>query len=277
VVNTPEYRTLIGPGELAECIDQVVIFDVRFSLADTQAGRQLYQAGHLPKAHFLDLDGDLSGPVGPGTGRHPLPDPVELGTKLAAAGVNSEAQVVAYDDSHGAFAARLWWLLRWLGHDRVAVLNGGCAGWQAAGLPLATALPQPEPGQFQPQLRHDLVVSSEALADLLEQSGTTLIDARGAQRFRGEEEPIDPVAGHIPGAINLPFAANLDDSGKFLPAEQLRQRHEHRQAIHMCGSGVTACHNILASCHAGNELPRLYVGSWSEWITDDRRPVATGE
>ena len=274
--NLHEYRTLIGPAELADIVGQAVIFDVRFSLADPQAGKKLYQAGHIPGARFLDLEHDLSGPVGPSTGRHPLPDVDQLAGKLAAAGVSGETQVVAYDDSSSAFATRLWWLLRWLGHERVAVLDGGYTAWQAAELPVSSALPEPERGQFQPTLHHDLVVSSETLLELLEQSDTALIDARGAQRFRGEEEPIDSVAGHIPGAINLPFPANLDDNGKFLSAEALRQRHHHPQAVHMCGSGVTACHNILASCHAGNEMPRLYVGSWSEWITDDRRPVAVG-
>lgn len=276
MASSHDYRTLIGPAELAEIMDQAVIFDVRFSLADPQAGQQLYLAGHIPDARFLDLDRDLSGPVGQATGRHPLPKADLLAEKLAAAGVHRETQVVAYDDSSGAFAARLWWLLRWLGHERAAVLDGGYAGWQAADLPISTVLPEPRRGNFQAKIQNDLVVSSEALGKLLEQSDTALIDARGAKRFRGEEEPIDPVAGHIPGAVNLPFAANLDETGRFLSVPQLRQRHHHPQAVHMCGSGVTACHNILASCHAGNAMPRLYVGSWSEWITDASRPVAVG-
>ncbi|MDX5333344.1 MAG: sulfurtransferase [Gammaproteobacteria bacterium] len=262
----------------------VVVVDCRFSLADAQAGRRAYLAGHVPGAVYADLEQDLSGPVGPETGRHPLPDPMLLARRFAAWGIGPDTQVVALDDAGGAMAARLWWLARWLGHRQVALLDGGYAAWNTAGLPLETGEVERPPAVFDARTGDDRWVDAGCVAETLALGQGVLIDARAPARFAGEEEPIDPVAGHVPGALNRPFTANLDDTQCFLPPETLRAAFRSllgdtpsTGVMHMCGSGVTACHNLLAMEVAGMPGSRLYAGSWSEWIRDPARPVARGD
>lgn len=254
----------------------VAIVDCRFSLMQPELGRQQYEAAHLPGAHYLDLNRDLSGPVGQHGGRHPLPDVATLASKLTAIGVQSEPPngptlVVAYDDSRLAFAARLWWLLRYLGHDRVAVLDGGFSGWTAAGYPVTADLPKSNLGAFVPHPQVDRAVDIATVKARQMQPGVVLVDSREGDRYRGEREPIDPIAGHIPGAVNYPWQEATDDRG-FLrsPAEQ-RQRwqaiSEAEEAIVYCGSGVTACVNLLSLELAGRSTGKLYAGSWSDWCS----------
>lgn len=260
-----------------------VVVDCRFDLANPKAGRATYIDAHIPGARYADLNKDLSAPVTSQSGRHPLPSPALLAAKLGQWGIDRQSQVVAYDAASGAFAARLWWLLRWLGHESVAVLEGGWQAWQAAGLAQEQDIPVMRPRQFIPRVREDQSLSVEAIQQGLATHTIQLIDARGAARYAGEIEPIDPVAGHIPGAVNLPFEGNLDSQNRFLPPEQLRARFgpytdiaSVRGVIHMCGSGVTACHNLLAMEIAGLRGSRLYPGSWSEWIRDPDRNVKKG-
>ena len=277
------FATLISPEELQQNLaaPELRLVDCRASLQDRDAGRKAYRAAHLPGAVFADLESDLSGPVVPGnTGRHPLPPVSALVERLRAWGIGNASQVVAYDDAGGAFAARLWWLLRWLGHDAVAVLDGGFSAWSAAGYALTDDEPRPSAQDFTPAARAEWLVTADEVARSSDRA--SLFDARAPARFRGDEEPIDPVAGHIPGAQNLPFTENLR-AGRFRPERELRAvfeaalaGHAAKDAIMYCGSGVTACHNVLAFAHAGLELPRLYAGSWSEWITVPTRPVARG-
>jgi len=256
---------------------QLCIVDCRASLQNAAAGKQAYAKGHLPGARFADLLDDLSGPIVPGTtGRHPLPELEKFVGKLRRWGIATTSQVVVYDDAAGAFAARLWWMLRWLGHDAVAVLDGGFSGWVAEGRAVTSDLPTVAHGNFAPHIRPELLVTS---AELMQSATRKLFDARAPERFRGDVEPIDPVAGHIPGAVNLPFAENLE-GGRFRPPSELRESFARaldgtppEQAIVYCGSGVTACHDLVAFAHAGLPLPRLYAGSWSEWITDPARPT----
>jgi len=278
------YKALINTQTLVARLGQKdqIIFDCRFNLADPSAGERAYQAGHIPGAFYLNLDQDLSSPITATTGRHPLPNPEQLANKLAVYGLNENTQVFVYDDISGAFAARTWWLLRWLGHETVAVLDGGWPAWLAQGGSLEQnppALP-PHSGNFKAQLQANYFLSTDELSHT---HPYQLIDARSAERFRGELEPIDPIAGHIPGAINRPLTDNLVN-GQLKPASQLKQDWEAKLAgkapeaiVHMCGSGVSACHNLLAMEVAGLSGSRLYVGSWSEWIRDPTRRVATGE
>jgi thiosulfate/3-mercaptopyruvate sulfurtransferase len=218
------------------------------------------------------------------SGRHPLPDAGVLAARFGAWGIGEGTQLVAYDDSGGAHAARLWWLARWLGHDAVAVLDGGFAAWRASGLPLSAEPAVPRQRVFRPHVRSGMDIDVDDLANGLAARDLLLVDARAAPRFRGETEPIDARAGHVPGAISEPFQRNLDADGRFLHRDRLRARYEAllagrspRAIVSMCGSGVTACHNLLALEHAGLHGGRLYVGSWSEWIRDPSRPIATGE
>ncbi|MDB6092234.1 MAG: Sulfurtransferase [Gammaproteobacteria bacterium] len=264
------------------------ILDCRFDLSQPEWGGSAYAAGHLPNALYAHLDRDLSGPRSPATGRHPLPAIARLAETFGRWGIDEKVQVVAYDQGNGAYAARLWWLLRWAGHLQVAVLNGGFAAWQQAGLPVETAPGTCEPRTFVPRPTQPQNISTAELERLLRDGAlasgeSMLVDARGADRFAGENETIDPVAGHIPGAHSHPFARNLDAQGRFLPASELRERwqatlgeHPAQHAIAMCGSGVTACHNLLALEIAGLSGARLYAGSWSEWIREGTRPVARG-
>jgi len=281
-----DYRTLIDVETLQQRLNdaRTVLLDCRFSLADPGAGRQAYRAGHIPGAHFADLERDLSAPIDAASGRHPLPDPTLLAQRLAAWGVDAATQVVVYDDLGGAMAARCWWLLRWLGHDAVALLDGGLPAWRAAGLPLSSAIPAPAAAYVDLRLRANWVVDSDAVVANLRAPQFVLVDARAPERFRGEQEPIDPVAGHVPGALNRPLGSNLATDGRFKPAARLRTewrallgQRAVADAVMMCGSGVTACHHLLALEVAGLGGARLYAGSWSEWIRDPARPVALGQ
>jgi thiosulfate/3-mercaptopyruvate sulfurtransferase len=275
---------LIDAAKLAAHLDDPAwrIVDVRHQLADVHCGEAAYLAGHIPGAVFMHCDRDLSAPMNGSNGRHPLPDPQRLAARLGALGIGPETQVVAYDDSQGMIASRLWWLLRWLGHDRVAVLDGGFQAWQAAGGQLDTAVPNPPAASFEPSVR-DLAVDVDYVGRFLQTSRMHLIDARSPDRFRGENETIDPVGGRIPGACNRFFRDNLQADGRFKPAAELRAEwlallagRAPEQVVHHCGSGVSACHNVLAMEIAGLPGSRLYGGSWSEWCADPQRPVATG-
>ncbi|RMG49113.1 MAG: sulfurtransferase [Acidobacteria bacterium] len=263
-------------------VDWAVV-DCRFSLDDPERGRRDYQRAHIPGAVYAHLNEDLSGPVIPGrTGRHPLPEIDRFAGTLGRWGIDERVQVVAYDDSGGAVAARLWWMLRWLGHDAVAVLDGGWPAWQEEERPAQSGVETRAPRTFVPRPRPELIITSEDIEAALGRATYRLIDARAPERYRGEQEPIDPIAGHIPGAVSAPFAGNLDARGRFRSPEELRARFQAilgdlppERAVLYCGSGVTAAHNLLAMAHAGLGEGRLYVGSWSEWITDPRRPIAT--
>ncbi|MBM1182080.1 thiosulfate/3-mercaptopyruvate sulfurtransferase [Pseudomonas lundensis] len=279
---------LISPQALNERQSQpgLVILDCRFALEDPDYGLRSYAEGHIEGAQFADLERDLSGPVTKGvTGRHPLPDPDELIERLRGWGINNDSDVVLYDDGPGAFAARAWWLLAWLGkRDGVFVLDGGLKAWHAAGFPLNLDSVKVPRGHFDGAPDNQLLIKAQALQKRLNDPALTLIDARALPRFRGEVEPIDPVAGHIPGAQCAAFGENLDSSGRFLPVEQLKQRFAEKlgdrspdELVAYCGSGVTACHNLFALALAGYPLGKLYAGSWSEWINDPQRGVATGE
>ncbi|MBS5837897.1 MAG: sulfurtransferase [Pseudomonas sp.] len=279
---------LISPQALNERQSQpgLIILDCRFALEDPDYGLRSYAEGHIEGAQFADLERDLSGPVTKGvTGRHPLPDPDELIERLRGWGINNDSDVVLYDDGPGAFAARAWWLLAWLGkRDGVFVLDGGLKAWHAAGFPLNLDSVKVPRGHFDGAPDNQLLIKAQALQKRLNDPALTLIDARALPRFRGEVEPIDPVAGHIPGAQCAAFGENLDSSGRFLPVEQLKQRFAEKlgdrspdELVAYCGSGVTACHNLFALALAGYPLGKLYAGSWSEWINDPQRGVATGE
>jgi thiosulfate/3-mercaptopyruvate sulfurtransferase len=279
---------LITPSALHARLEQpdLMILDCRFALDDPAYGQRSYDEGHIAGAQFADLERELSGPISKGvTGRHPLPQPTVLLERLRQWGLNNASEVVLYDDGPGAFAARAWWLLAWLGkREGVYLLDGGLKAWREAGLQLTRIQLSATPGDFQGQADASLLVSAKQLQQRLNSPDLTLLDARALPRFRGEVEPLDPVAGHIPGAQCAAFTDNLDSNGRFLPAEQLRQRFaaqlKHRPASELvayCGSGVTACHNLFALCLAGFPLAPLYAGSWSEWITDPTRPVATGD
>ena len=258
------------------------IIDCRFALDDPQYGKRSYEQAHIPGAVYLDLEADLSGPVIPGqTGRHPLPQPEQLVQRLRAAGVSNDSEVVLYDDGPGAFAARAWWLLAWLGkRSGVYLLDGGLKAWCAAGGPMSSEPAVVAPGTFEGTPDNSLLIDARQLLADLQQPGLTLLDARALPRFLGEQEPIDPVAGHIPGAHCVPFNGNLGEDGRFLSPQALEERFKPLVAtasaerlVAYCGSGVTACHNLFALCLAGHPLAKLYAGSWSEWITDPQRPV----
>ena len=281
---------LIEPQQLATHLNDPdwAIVDCRFDLARPDWGAQVYAAGHIPHALYAHLDHDLTAPRTPRSGRHPLPPPEALALTFARLGIDERVQVVAYDQGPGAFAARLWWLLRWLGHEQAAVLNGGLPAWERAGLPLASAVQPRAPRQFRAQPHPALVVTDSEVAQLsisgaLARGEQLLIDARSADRFAGENETIDPVAGHIAGARNHPYTANLDAHGRFREPAALREQWagilggaSAQRLISMCGSGVTACHNLLGLEVAGFPGARLYAGSWSQWITDPTHPVARG-
>ncbi|MEO6185099.1 MAG: sulfurtransferase [Steroidobacteraceae bacterium] len=276
LIDAPSLHGLLGaPG--------LIVVDCRYELGNAGWGRDAYTAGHIPGALFASMDEDLASPRRPGSGRHPLPTADAFAATLGHWGVTASSQVVAYDQGNGACAARLWWMLRAVGHAGVQVLDGGFAAWLAAGYSTDTAVPRPA-GTTVHSREFSGVLSSDAVVTGLAAGSISLVDARGADRFAGRNETVDPVAGHVPGAINHPFARNLTPSLQFLDRAQLQQRWAHvlddpalPPVVSMCGSGITGCHNLLALELAGYRGASLYAGSFSEWITDPARPVATGE
>ncbi|HEY0859066.1 MAG TPA: sulfurtransferase [Albitalea sp.] len=277
------HTTLIAAAALRDLLASatpLVIIDASFDLADTGAGERSYREGHLPGAFYLHLDRDLSGTKTGRNGRHPLPDRAAFAATVGALGITPSTQVVVYDRQQAMFAARAWWMLRWLGHEAAAVLDGGAAAWQQSGGALDSAVPAAAAQPPYP-LREPLVASVDA-AQLSDRLGRLrLIDARAPERYRGEVEPLDAQAGHIPGALNRFFKDNLADDGRFKPRDRLRDEWTQllgaasaQQVVHHCGSGVTACHSVLAMEAAGLHGSALYPGSWSEWSSDPARPVA---
>jgi thiosulfate/3-mercaptopyruvate sulfurtransferase len=260
-----------------------VVVDCRFTLTDPSAGRAAYDRGHVVGARYAHLDDDLAQRPRPHEGRHPLPDPQQFAETLGRWGIDGSTTVVAYDEASGAIAARLWWLLRWLGHRRCAVLDGGFAAWVAAGQPVEQTAPSFAPRHYEPRRPNDAAVVATQDVAARQAAGDLLVDARAAPRYRGEQETIDPKAGHVPGARNRPFSANVTAAGMFRPPAELRAElaqliggSDASRVIAMCGSGVTACHLLLALEVAGLAGGRLYAGSWSEWIRDPARPISVG-
>lgn len=281
------YTTIVSVANAAKLIalGECSVFDCSFDLTDPDKGGALYAAGHVPGARYLHLDDDLAGPSTGFNGRHPLPDPQILAEKLRKAGLNSTDQVITYDNAGGPFAARLWWLMRWLGHDKVAVMDGGVAAWDALGNKVEEGMHAAEQtGDFAPSDVHQRwIVDADMVLDNLSSGAALVLDARSAPRFSGEVLVMDAVAGHIPGARNRPFMENLTAEGRLKSPEMLRDEFEEAmdgfapaEVVLQCGSGVTACHNALAMHHAGLVGARLYPGSWSEWVSDPFRPVELG-
>ncbi len=277
------FTTLVSVPELAARLEdpQWIIFDCRHDLAQTESGRQAYLQSHIPGARFVHLDNDVSGAKTGRNGRHPLPDAGRFCERLAAFGMAGDSLLVAYDASGGYYAARLWWTLRWVGHEAVAVLDGGWDTWLQAGKPVTAERPLIVPGAFSGRPRESMAVDAGYVESRLNGGDMRLIDARSAERFRGENETLDPVGGHVPGALNRFFKLNLDTKGRFKEAAQLQSEFAKllgatppAQVVHQCGSGVTACHNVLAMEIAGLTGSKLYPGSWSEWCSDPARPLA---
>jgi thiosulfate/3-mercaptopyruvate sulfurtransferase len=276
-------NTLINVTQLSSLLEEAtsIVFDCRFALADPAAGRKAYEQAHIPGAYFVDVNRDLSMPHLPGmTGRHPLPKKADWIAQVQSLGIHPDVQVVLYDDNGGASAARMWWMLQWIGHKNVAVLDGGWQAWTAAGMPVTDVVPAP---RARASFDYNTLRSRMSLitASQIDGRSQLLLDARDPPRFRGEVEPIDPVAGHIPGARCSPFSANLNANGTFRSVAELREKFTGADRFDMpvvcyCGSGITACHNILALAVAGMPMPALYAGSWSEWITNPARPIAKG-
>lgn len=277
------FTTLISTAELAEHLADPdwAIVDVRSSLTDHTIGERNYLAAHIPGAVYAHLERDLSSPQIVGkTGRHPLPPVETISQTLSQWGVDSQTQVVVYDDNSGVYAGRLWWMLRWLGHDAVAVLDGDWRQWQREGRPTRAGVETRAARSFTAHVRAELVVTAAEIEARLGDPTLHLYDARGADRFRGENETIDPVGGHIPGARSAPYAGNLDANGRMLPPAALHTRFSEllgdtpaEEAIFYCGSGVSVANDVLAVQHAGLGMPRVYVGSWSDWISNGQRPV----
>ncbi len=260
----------------------LVILDCRFHLNDPKAGVKSYEEAHIPGALFFDLERELSGPKFKHGGRHPLPPIEQFVSKLGLAGIDDSVHVIAYDDQGGAMASRLWWLLQYVGHSKVSIMEEGFTSWKEAGFPITNAKPQVTiPRQFTPAIQNQMLVTMDEVKQVMKDPNVILIDSREKIRYLGEHEPIDPVAGHIPGALNLDWKLNLDSTGKWLNNEQLRNRFvkldTNKDLIVYCGSGVTACPNILALRQAGFVRIKLYAGSWSDWISYPDNPVATGE
>ncbi|MFQ5522804.1 MAG: sulfurtransferase [Acidimicrobiia bacterium] len=262
-------QPLISCEELGRRLAEVVPCDIRWSLTEPDVGRSAYEEAHIPGAMFVDLETDLTGKEGPG--RHPLPSPEAFAATLGRLGIRPQDEVVVYDDMFGVIAARMWWMLRSIGHESVRLLDGGLQRWRDLGLPLATG------NQARPPTLYPTPRSFTKVTSIDELEGRILIDARSPERYRGETEPVDPKAGHIPGAVNLPTEDNLGRDGTFLPASELRRRYAGvgPNPVLSCGSGVSACHNAVALVLAGHELPEVYIGSFSEWSRTDR-PVTTG-
>lgn len=277
---------LVDVAALARALGRAdwVVVDCRFTLTNPAAGKAAYDNGHIPGARYAHLEDALARPPAAHEGRHPLPDPERFAATLGSLGIAAGDTVVAYDEGSGAIAARLWWLLGWLGHERRAVLDGGFAAWQAAGQPVEQGAPDFAARRYEPRRapRPDAVVTTSEIERVLA-AGDLLVDARAALRYRGEQEPIDPKAGHVPGARNRPFSDNVTADGRFRSPAELRAElaellgdRRPEQLVAMCGSGVTACHLLLAMEVAGLPGGRLYAGSWSEWIRDAARPIRTG-
>lgn len=280
------YQAIISVEDLHKNLtnDDWFIFDCRFLLKDPNGGLKKFEQGHIPGAQFADMDKDLASTMTATSGRHPLPEPSELVNKLQLWGVSNSSQIICYDDMSGAFAARMWWLLKWLGHDDVAVLDGGIDKWTSNNLALETDVNKRSKGTFSGKENNNMWVDVSFVQQQLAENKINLLDARSGERFTAQDTKTDPVAGHVPGAMSFPFSENLTKQGVFLSADELRTRFaetfsasENKEIINMCGSGVTACHNLLAMSIAGLPMTRLFVGSWSEWIKDKSRPVATGE
>lgn len=280
-----EYQTLVSAEGLAAQLqagEELLVVDCRFDLGDTDRGEQAYASGHAPGAVYAHLDRDLSG-SGHGLGRHPLPDPTDFRAALARLAWRPSQAVVAYDDAGGAIAARLWWLLRLAGHTECAVLNGGWSAWRDNGHPVESALPAIRSRAISTlRFNRSMYLDHADLQEFLSRGDGLLLDVRAPARYRGENEPIDPVAGHVPGAINRPLGENLVD-GRFKDAATLREEYtqligarDPSEVVHMCGSGVTACHGVLAMEHAGLTGSRVYAPSWSGWISDPTRPISSG-
>jgi len=279
------FNTLISASTLATHLTDAnwIVCDCRHDLANYESGRRAYAEAHLPDARFLHLDEDLSGPKTGVNGRHPLPHPITFTLRLAALGIDNNTQVIAYDAMGGVYASRLWWMLRWVGHKNAAVLDGGIDAWVKAKQPVSAELPAIKPVRYNPNPISQLAVSANEVAANLDHQTLRVVDARSPDRFRGENETLDPVAGHIPGATNRFFKNNLTEDGCFKTADKLKQEfaavldtHAPNSVVHQCGSGVTACHNLLAMEVAGLSGSRLFPGSWSEWVSDRKRPVAKG-
>ena len=279
-------KLLVTPGELAAHLDDPgwVVFDVRHELTDRDAGREAYEADHIPGAYFMHSDDDLAGAKTGLNGRHPLPPIDDFAARINRCGVGPGTQVVAYDDIGGGFAVRLWWMLRWLGHERAALLDGGYPQWLRERRPVSRDVPAARPGAFVPRPRLGATVDVHFLERFSHDPSARLIDARSPARYTGEQETLDPVAGHVPGAVNRFWQRNLRPDGRFKEPQVLREEWQAEMAgapversVHMCGSGVTACHNLFALELAGLGEGRLYAGSWSEWCADPARPVATGK
>ena len=279
------FGPLVDATELARELGRsdYIVVDCRFTLSDPPAGRAAYERGHIPGARYAHLDDDLARQPRSGEGRHPLPARERFAATLGSWGIGRDDAVVAYDEGSGAIAARLWWLLGWVGHSRRAVLDGGFTAWQEAGLPVEQTAPKVRPRRYDAGAaqREEIVATGEVAA--AQAAGDLLVDARAAPRYRGEQEPIDPKAGHVPGARNRPFSANMTPNGRFRRPAELRAELTELLAgrspdrlMAMCGSGVTACHLLLAMEVAGLRGGRLYAGSWSEWIRDPSRPIRTG-
>lgn len=274
---------LVSTAELAAHLGDPawIVFDTRADLTDPAKGPAMYAEGHIPGAQFLHLDDDLSSPRTGENGRHPMANIDAFAKRINACGVTPDSQVVVYDDVGGNFAVRLWWMLRWLGHEKTALLDGGIPKWKKEARPLSKEVPPARAGTFVPRPHLGDIVDVHFIERFRDDASIVLLDARAAERFKGLTEPIDPVAGHIPGAVNRFWKDNLTPEGTFKPPQQLRAEFEEilgnhpERAVHMCGSGVTACHNAFAMELAGLPGGRLYAGSWSEWIADRSRPIAT--
>lgn len=278
------FDTLIQVYELDSLLknENCLIYDCRFDLADTEKGIRLYNESHIPGAFYAHLDHQLSSPITPDSGRHPMPDMDEFKKWLSDCGFNGSQQLVVYDDSFGAMASRLWWLLKCLGHEAVALLDGGWQAWIESGFEVTDKKTNRIPSNYIADFDDNCAISTLDVINNLNSPEFLLVDVRTVERFDGKAEPIDPVAGHIPGAINIPLTKNLQKSGRYKSPDDLRKlyaplvdRCPAEQQVYMCGSGVTACHSVLALAVAGYGLPKVYTGSWSEWIRDSARPVVT--
>jgi thiosulfate/3-mercaptopyruvate sulfurtransferase len=286
MISLMAFTSLIAVSELNSHLEDPkwVVVDCRFSLDDAERGRRDYLSSHIPGAVYAHMEKDLSGNRIPGkTGRHPLPEIPAFAQTLSSWGIDSGTQVIAYDDSTGFMAVRLWWMLNWLGHPHIALLDGGWASWVRSGMPTRSGMEYNSPKHFEPHEKPGALARADQVQQCADNPSYVILDARAAPRYRGEVEPIDPVAGHIPGAVSAPCDENVSPDGTLLPAEILRAHYEKmvnsvpiENVICYCGSGITAAHNLFALAHSGLGMGRLYAGSWSEWIADPSRPIAVG-